>query len=61
MRNVLAISTLDYSAKLPPMQTSVPGLFLVNTAQIANGTLNVNETLQLADRAVAELTAEVPV
>jgi protoporphyrinogen oxidase len=59
VRNVLAISTLDYSAELPPMRTSVSGLFVVNTSQIANGTLNVNETLQLADRAVAELTTAV--
>lgn len=60
VRNVLAVSTLDYSANLPPMRTSVPGLSIVNSAHIVNGTLNVNETLQLADRAVAELFAETP-
>jgi protoporphyrinogen oxidase len=60
VRNVLAISTLDYSANLPPMRTSVPGLSVVNSAHIVNGTLNVNETLQLADRATAELLAETP-
>lgn len=52
VRYVLAISTLNYSDNLPPMTTSIPGLFIVNSAHIANGTLNVNETLQLADRAV---------
>lgn len=52
VRNVLAISTLNYSDTLPPMTTSVPGLSIVNSAHIVNGTLNVNETLQLADRAV---------
>ncbi|QEL15295.1 NAD(P)/FAD-dependent oxidoreductase [Limnoglobus roseus] len=60
VRNVLAIPTLDYSAKLPPMATAVPGLFMVNSAHIVNGTLNVNETLQLADRAMPTLLAEVP-
>jgi protoporphyrinogen oxidase len=60
VRNVLAVATLDYSARLPDMATSLPGLFLVNSAHIVNGTLNVNETLQLADRAAARLLAEVP-
>ncbi len=54
-RNVLAISTLNYSENLPPMTTSIPGLYIVNSAHITNGTLNVNETLQLADRAMETL------
>ena len=56
MRHVLASSTLNYSAKLPPMTTGIPGLFLVNSSQIVNGTLNVNETLMLADRAMPIVT-----
>ncbi|MET0660110.1 MAG: FAD-dependent oxidoreductase [Steroidobacteraceae bacterium] len=45
-RQVLAISTLDYSSKaLPAVATSLPNVFVLNSAQIANGTLNVNETL----------------
>ena len=59
VRNVLAISTLNYSANLPPMSTSVPGLYLVNSSQIAHGTLNVNETLLLADKAMSALLAGV--
>jgi protoporphyrinogen oxidase len=55
VRHVLAVSTLNYSQRLPPMVTSVPGLSIVNSAHIVNGTLNVNETVQLAERAVAEL------
>ena len=51
VRHVLAISTLHYSQRLPPMATSVPGLYVVNSAHIVNGTLNVNETLALAERA----------
>jgi hypothetical protein len=42
------------------MTTSLTGLFLVNSSQIVNGTLNVNETLTLADRGFAEIHAEVP-
>ena len=51
VRNVLALSTLDYSENLSPMITGVPGLSIVNSAHIVNGTLNVNETIQLAERA----------
>ena len=55
VRHVLAISTLGYSDRLPPMTTSVPGLHIVNSAHIVNGTLNVNETIQLAEAAAARL------
>jgi protoporphyrinogen oxidase len=56
VRNVLAVSTLDYTAScVPPLRTSQERLFVVNSAQIANGTLNVNETLMLADRHAREL------
>jgi len=47
---VLAVSTLDYStAALPPVRTSLTNVFIANSAQIANGTLNVNETIGLAN------------
>ncbi len=55
VKYVLAISTLNYSQHLPPMVTSIPGVFIVNSAHIVNGTLNVNETIQLAERAASEL------
>ena len=46
VREVLAVSTLDYSDELlPSLATSLPNVFLLNSAQIANGTLNVNETI----------------
>jgi len=41
---------------VPSMATSVPGVHLVNSSQIVNGTLNVNETIELVDRAVRELS-----
>ena len=53
-RYVFALSTLGYSKNLPPMQTSVSGLYIINSAHIVNGTLNVNETVQLAEKAVGE-------
>ena len=51
VREVHAISTIDYSRSLlPSLQTSIANVFVVNSAQIAYGTLNVNETLALAAR-----------
>jgi protoporphyrinogen oxidase len=50
VRNVFPIPTLNYSANLPPVKTSLESVFIVNSAQITNGTLNVNETVQLAER-----------
>jgi protoporphyrinogen oxidase len=67
VRHVFALSTLGYSSRVPPIITSVPGLFLVNSAQIVNGTLNVNETVRLAEASLPKLcdpglarTASVP-
>jgi len=58
VREVHAISTIDYSRSLlPPLQTSIDNVFVVNSAQIAYGTLNVNETLALAARQAAALAA----
>jgi len=55
VRHVVGLSTVDYSKNLPDMQTSLPGVFAVNSAQIVNGTLNVHETLSLARRAFDDL------
>jgi len=57
VRHVFALPTLGYSDRLPPSATSVPGVHIVNSAQIVNGTLNVNETVQLAERALPGLLA----
>lgn len=58
VRQVFAVSTLNYSASVPPVATSLPGVFLVNSAHIVNGTLNVNETLQLAEQTLPKLLGE---
>jgi protoporphyrinogen oxidase len=57
VRRVFALPTLHYSSRLPPMTTSVPGLHIVNSAHILNGTLNVNETIRLAEQAAERLRA----
>jgi protoporphyrinogen oxidase len=51
VRHVMPLPTLGYSTRLPPEDASVAGLHFVNSAHIVNGTLNVNETVQLAERA----------
>ena len=58
VRHVVALTTLNYSDNLPPMKTSLPGVFAINSAHIVNGTLNVNETVKLAEDAVKELLTD---
>jgi protoporphyrinogen oxidase len=55
VKYVVAVPTLNYSLTLPPMQTSLAGLHIINSAHILNGTLNVNETVQLAEQAAVML------
>lgn len=59
VRHVFAVSTLGYSDHVPPMKTSLRGLFLVNSSHIIHGTLNVNETVQLAERALPVIDPSV--
>jgi len=53
VRNVFPIAGLGYSKTVPGFDTSIPGLHLASSAQIVNGTLNVNETVELARRAAS--------
>ena len=54
--HVHPITTLHYSTSLlPPTRTSVEHVFVVNSAQIPNGTMNVNEIVGLANRKAKEL------
>ena len=50
VRQVFPLPTLEYSANVPDVCTSLENVFVVNSAQITNGTLNVNETVILAER-----------
>jgi len=54
-KNVFALSTLNYSQHLPSIKTSISGVYILNTAHITNGTLNVNETIQLAENKLSEI------
>lgn len=57
-KEVLAVSTLRYSTDvMPPLRTSIPHVFVANSAQIAQGTLNVDETVSLAERSAVALDA----
>jgi protoporphyrinogen oxidase len=58
VRHVFTIPTLGYAKSVPPMSTSQEGLFVVNGSQIVGGTLNVNETLALAERAFSHVTEQ---
>jgi hypothetical protein len=49
VRRVFAVPTLGYSARMPSMTTSMPGLHLAGSAQLPFATLNVNDTLGLVE------------
>ena len=52
VKTVMAIPTLNYSKLLPPMKSSVDGLYIVNSSYILKGNLNVNETVTIAEKAM---------
>lgn len=51
---VAALATIDYSTRLPPIVTSVPGFYALNSAHILEGNLNVNETITLGETKLSE-------
>ena len=57
VRRVFPIPTIGYSDRVPGFASGVPGIHVLSSAQIVNGTLNVNETVQLAHRGIAAITA----
>jgi hypothetical protein len=61
VRYLLPIPTIGYSERLPAVTTSVPGVHILNSTQIVNGTLNVNETIQLAEKAAARFAFLPPI
>lgn len=50
VRQVFPIPTVRYSKGLSPMRSSVEGVHIVNSSHIVNGTLNINETVALAEK-----------
>lgn len=49
VRQVFPLPVLNYSQDLPSTKTSIDGVYIVNSSHIVNGTLNVNETVQLLE------------
>lgn len=56
-RYVMSIPTLGYSQKRAPVKCESQGLFVLNSARIVDGTLNVNEILRLVDQEFESLMA----
>jgi protoporphyrinogen oxidase len=52
---VHVLPVLNYSEHCPPKSTSLAGVHILNSAHIVNGTLNVNETVKLAEEALPDL------
>jgi protoporphyrinogen oxidase len=56
IRDIMPLITLNYSMELlPSTRTSLKHVFVVNSAQIVDGTWNVNEAIRLAKRKAAEI------
>ena len=53
--HVITVAKLNYSETLPGVQTSVPNVYIVNTSHIIDGTLNVNETVRVAETKLEEI------
>jgi protoporphyrinogen oxidase len=60
VREVMAVPTVGYRDRVPPVATSIPGLYVVNSAQIIDGTLNVDATLGVLEAAMPVLAAGTP-
>ena len=54
-RHVITVAKLNYSENLPGIRTSIPGISIINTAHIKDGTLNVNETVRVAETKLEEI------
>jgi hypothetical protein len=52
---VFALPTINYSKKVPGVTTSLGNYYIINSAQIINGTLNVNETILVAETKLKEI------
>lgn len=57
-KHVITILNAGYSDNLPEIRTSIPGVYIINSAHIKNGTLNVNETIKVAESKLSEIIEE---
>ncbi len=60
VRNVMAVPTVGYTDVVPPVMTNIDGFHIVNSSQITDGTLNVDATLGVVDRALPQLLSDAP-
>ena len=56
--HVFPVPVRGYASMAPGIVTSVPGLYTVNSANILDATFSVNETIELADRALAQILGD---
>ena len=54
-KHVITVLTKGYSDNLPGVKTSIPGVYIINTSYIQDGTLNVNETIRVAETKLEEI------
>ena len=57
-KHVITVAKLNYSEILPGIKTSMPGVNIINTSHIKDGTLNVNETVRVAETKLEEILAQ---
>jgi protoporphyrinogen oxidase len=60
-RYVQPLWTLGYSKNIPSKTTSLPGVFVVNSAQITDAIPTVNQAIRLADESLPALLGGDPV
>lgn len=54
-KHVITVATLGYSGSLQEVKTSMPNVYIINTSHIKDGTLNVNETVRVAETKLEEI------
>ena len=54
-RHVIALPAINYSKNVPPVITSIKDVYIINSALITDGTLNVNETVKIADSRLKQI------
>ncbi|WP_263408492.1 FAD-dependent oxidoreductase [Terriglobus tenax] len=59
-RTVQPVPTIGYSEIVPPARTPVAGVYVANTAQILNNTLNNNAMTSIAEATCNELMKDIP-
>lgn len=55
VRHVFPVPKPGFSGHVPPVRSSLPGIWFAGSANLVNGTLNVDETVALAERAARTL------